>query len=67
MREKLELNYDIGDMLNLPYRDESMEAILCKNVISHTDTEGMKKIIKEIKRVLKRNGECYLTLGSKST
>ena len=48
-------------------RDESIEAILCRNVISHTDTEGIKRIIKEIKRVLKINGECYLTLESKST
>lgn len=65
--EKLELNYNVGDMLNLPYKDESIDAILCRNVISHTDTEGMKKVIKEIKRVLKKDGECYLTLGSKST
>lgn len=66
-KEKLKLNYNVGDMLDLPYKDESMEAILCRNVISHTDTEGIRKIIKEIKRVLKDGGECYLTLGSKST
>ena len=65
--ENLNLNYKIGDMLNLPYKDESIEAILCRNVISHTDTEGIKKIVQEIKRVLKGNGECYLTLGSKSS
>lgn len=65
--EKLKLNYEIGDMLNLPYKDESIEAILCRNVISHTDTDGMKQIIREINRILKVDGECYLTLGSKST
>lgn len=65
--ENLKLNYNVGDMLDLPYEDESMDSILCRNVISHTDTEGMKKVIKEIKRVLKKDGECYLTLGSKST
>lgn len=65
--EKLVLNYYIGDMLNLPYEDASIEAIFCRNVISHTDTEGIKKIINEIRRVLKIEGECYLTLGSKST
>ena len=27
----------------------------------------MKKIIKELDRVLKINGECYITLGSKDT
>lgn len=65
--EGLKCNYKIGDMLKLPYDDKSFDCILCRNVISHTDTEGMKKIIKELFRVLKTNGECYLTLGSKDT
>ena len=63
----LEFNCQIGDMLNLPYQDESMDCILCYNVISHTDTEGVRNIIKELYRVLKENGECYLTLCSKET
>ena len=65
----LGLNFDcqIGDMLNLPYDNESMDCILCYNVISHSDTEGVKRIINEIKRVLRTNGECYLTLCSKET
>ena len=65
--ENLKCDYKIGDMLKLPYNDNSFECILCRNVISHTDTEGMKIIINELKRVLKQNGECYLTLGSKDT
>lgn len=67
LEEGLKLDYKIGDMLDLPYEDEYLDAILCRNVISHTDTEGIKKIIKELKRVLKKDGECYLTLGSKET
>lgn len=67
LEEKLEFDYKIGDMLELPYEDSSFDCILCRNVISHTDTEGMKKIIKELDRVLKVNGECYITLGSKDT
>ena len=31
------------------------------------ESKGIKKIILELKRVLKENGECYLTLGSKDT
>ena len=54
-------------MLELPYDDNSMDSILCRNVISHTDTEGIKKVVSELKRVLRMNGECYLTLASKST
>ena len=63
----LKVDYKIGDMLNLPYENNSFDCILCRNVISHTDTQGVKKIIKEINRVLREEGECYLTLGSKSS
>ncbi len=66
-KENLEFTYNVGDMLNLPYKDEQFDCIYCRNVISHTDTEGMKQIIKELYRVLKNNGECYLTLGSKDS
>lgn len=55
----------VGDMLNLPYEDDSFDCIYCRNVISHTDTAGMRKIVSELKRVLRKDGECYLTLGSK--
>lgn len=65
--EGLKCDYKIGDMLSLPYEDNSFDCMLCRNVISHTDTEGMKVIINEIYRVLKESGECYLTLGSKDT
>lgn len=63
----LEIECQEGDMLKLPYKDEEFECIYCKNVISHTDTMGIRKIIEEIKRVMKKDGECYLTLGSKET
>lgn len=57
----------VGDMLNLPYGDDNFDCIYCRNVISHTDTAGMRKIVSELKRVLRKGGECYLTLGSKQT
>ena len=63
----LDIDIKLGDMLNIPFKDESMDCILCMNVISHTDTNGMYKIADELKRVLKHGGECYLTLGSKET
>lgn len=65
--ENLKCNYKVGDMLSLPYEDNKFDCIFCRNVISHTDTEGIKKIINELKRVLKKDGECYLTLCSKNT
>ena len=55
LKEGLTIDYKIGDMLCLPYEDNSMDAILCRNVISHSDTNGVKQIIFEIKRVLKED------------
>ncbi len=63
----LDIECKIGDMLSLPYEDASFDAILCYNVISHTDTVGVKKVIEELKRILKADGEVYLTLCSKET
>ena len=63
----LSANLKEGDMLDLPYENDNFDCILCRNVISHQDTLGVKQIIKELYRVLKDKGEVYLTLGSKST
>lgn len=64
--EGLEFDYKVGDMLSLPYGNASIDCIICRNVISHTDTEGVKKAISEIYRVLKQGGECYVSLASKA-
>ena len=53
-------------MIRLPYKKESIDCILCRNVISHTDTEGIKIIIEQIYNILRKDGECFLTLGSKN-
>ncbi|HEX2946565.1 MAG TPA: class I SAM-dependent methyltransferase [Clostridia bacterium] len=65
--EKLEIHTEIADMLELPYPDNSFDCVLAYHVISHTDSRGIEKIIKELKRVLKKDGEFYLTLCSKET
>lgn len=65
--ENLSVKFALGDMIDLPYKDNSFDCILCRNVMSHTNTAGIKQIISEIKRILKNDGECYLTLSSKNT
>lgn len=66
-QEGLEIELKQGDMLELPYEDASFDCILCRNVISHSDTAGVRKIADELYRVLRDGGECYFTLGSKQT
>lgn len=66
-RENLNIKTEVADMLNLPYPDSSFDCIFAYHVISHTDTKGVKVIIKELLRVLKEGGEFYITLCSKET
>lgn len=54
-----------GDMNELPYKDDSFDCILAYHVISHTDTQGIKRIVKEVNRVLRKGGEFFVTLCSK--
>jgi SAM-dependent methyltransferase len=65
--EHLSIDTCIGDMLSLPYDDESFDCVFAYHVISHSDTAGVKKIIKQIERVLKPHGEVLLSFCSKDT
>lgn len=66
-KENLDIKAEVCDMLNLPFKDETFDCIIAYNVIYHTDTEGFMKSIEEIKRILKKGGELFLTLLSKNT
>lgn len=63
------LNVDVisADILDLPYADASFDALFSYHVISHTDTEGLKRAISEIKRVVRSGGEIYVDLVSKES
>lgn len=63
----LSINTKICDMLDLSFSNNSFDAIFSYHVISHTDTIGVKRVIDELKRVLRKNGEIFLTLCSKDT
>lgn len=65
--EGLTIDLTIADMISLPYKDSSFDCIFAYHVISHTDTAGMQKILSEIDRILKPDGEIYITLCSKET
>jgi len=56
-----------ADINKLPYEDNIFDCLLAYHVISHTDSKGIKTIIKEIKRVLKPGGEFFITLCSKES
>ncbi len=49
----------IGDGMNIPMKDNSVDTVLCTQVLEHV--QNPQKVIDEIKRVLKPNGVCILT------
>ena len=56
----------VGDMKKLPFADNAFDCIYSYHVMSHTDTEGIKQIMSEIRRVLRPGGEIYFDLCSKN-
>lgn len=66
-KENLNIDVKLGDMLSLPYTDNSFDCVFANHSISHADTEGIKKIISEIERVLKPGGEIFTSMCSKDS
>ena len=56
----------VGDMKHLPFADNAFDCIYSYHVLSHTDTEGLRQILSEVRRVLRPDGEIYFDLCSKS-
>ena len=65
-KENLDVKACVSNMLELPFDDSSFDCIISYHVIYHTDTEGFIKVLQEIHRVLRQNGEIFLTLNSKN-
>lgn len=65
--ENVSVNTKVCDMLELPYESNTFDALFAYHVISHTTTKDFLKVISEIKRVLKKEGEAFITLCSKET
>ncbi len=56
----------VGDMKALPFADNAFDCIYSYHVLSHTDMEGLRQILSEVRRVLKPGGEIFFDLCSKS-
>lgn len=52
------LVFKLGDALNLNFRDKTFDIVICTHVYEHV--ENPDKLFKEIYRVLKPSGICYL-------
>ncbi len=56
----VELNITKGDIRKLPFEDETISYIYSYNTIFHMKKEDILKAVKEIKRVLKPGGICFI-------
>ncbi len=64
--QQLSIQAHAADMMQLPFEDNSFDCLLAYHVISHTDSKGIIQILSEIRRVLKEEGEFYITFCSKN-
>ncbi len=62
----LSITTKVCDMLSLPYEDNLFNCLIAYHAIYHSDDEGIKKVIDEIKRILKVGGEAYITFNTKN-
>lgn len=56
-------NSVIGDLLNLPFTAESLDVIVCTEVIEHTSSPSQS--LRELQRVLKKGGVAVITVPNK--
>lgn len=55
------IKFEVADMLNLQYEDNSFSSAIAFYVIVHFTTEELKIAFQEIKRVLKKDGQFLLS------
>lgn len=63
----LGIRCDVGDMHDLPYADGSFDCVFAYLSVSHTDSEGIERIMSGIRRILVPGGALFFTLCSKDT
>ncbi|WP_051114326.1 class I SAM-dependent methyltransferase [Methylobacter marinus] len=64
-KTKKNITYIAGDSLNIPFPDDSVDLVICNHVYEHVPDPA--KMFRDIHRVLKKNGVCYLGAASRLT
>lgn len=60
----MNLNIKKGNMLAIPFDDESISFVYSYNSIFHMSKEEIRKVIKEIHRVLPQNGLAFINFAT---
>lgn len=60
IKNKVNVRFQFYDGMHIPFADEYFDAVFTYAVIEHIPPEEVNDIIKEIRRILKRNGFFYI-------
>lgn len=66
-KQEVDIACRMADMEKMPFADDAFDCVFAMHSAGHADTAGMNRIMNEIKRVLKPDGEVFMTLCSKET
>jgi len=65
-KEKLKANLKVGNVYKkLPYPDHFFDALISTQTLHHNRIGNIRKLIKEIEKVLKMNGLIFITVNKK--
>src|ERR1041385_3744262 len=63
-RERLDVDFRVADILNLPYDDATFDVVVSHGVLDHVTAAVSQGAIREVRRVLKPGGLFYCDLRS---
>lgn len=64
-KHKMKVKLQQAGATKLPFATNSMEYIICLSMLHHLNTDERKKALREIKRVLKKNGKVVFSVWNK--
>ncbi|MEK6878133.1 MAG: class I SAM-dependent methyltransferase, partial [Nanoarchaeota archaeon] len=65
-KENLKADLKIGDIYKkLPYPDNSFDAVIATGVIDHNEIQNIRKMILELRRVLRPNGLIFIVTAKR--
>lgn len=53
--------FKVGSAIDIPYKDNSFDTVVCWEVIEHIPKDTEKKLFSEVSRILKNGGNFYLS------
>lgn len=62
--EKLDVDFRVGDITNLPYDDDTFDVVVTHGVLDHVPLETATRAVSEVHRVVKSKGLFYCDLRS---